>query len=106
MFVRFVACVLLSVVVTGCGRPVVNLTPNAATPRTSRQVSGQPDASLETFMAKMRKLSTEAAPPRPGAATLESQDPRLGAALLAATAYRTPATHRAVAQEYQRLGVF
>src|SRR5262245_16287319 len=57
-------------------------------------------------MSKVRKLSTEAAPSRNQATTLESRDPRLGAALLAATVHPAPDTFRAAAEEYKRLGVF
>jgi Flp pilus assembly protein TadD len=57
-------------------------------------------------MAKVRKLSTEAGATRNQAATLESRDPRLGAALVAATVRPEPAAFRSVAEEYGRLGVF
>jgi tetratricopeptide (TPR) repeat protein len=57
-------------------------------------------------MAKVRKLSTEAVAARSQAATLESRDPPLGAAIVAATIYPEPGAFRAVAEEYKRLGVF
>ncbi len=104
---RFVACVLLSLVVSGCAaHHPVNVTPDSASPPSSRAQSKQPADSLETFMAKVRKLSTEAAPARNQATTLESRDPRLGAALVAATVHPEPDTFRSVAEEYKRLGVF
>ena len=103
---RFVACVLLPLVMTGCGRRLIDVSPEAAIARLSRPASAQPADSLETFMAKVRKLSTEAAAERPQAATLESRDPRLGATIMSAAVDPTPAAHRAVALEYQRLGVF
>ena len=104
-FVRLVACVLLSLVITGCGHRLVNVQPDVTIPKPPRPANGQPAESLETFMAKVRKLSADATP-RPRAATLEGQEPQLGAAILAATAHPSPATHRAVAQEYWRLHVF
>ena len=104
---RFVACVFLSFVISGCGiRHLVNVTPNSAAPTSSRSVAKPPTESLETFMAKVRKLSTEAGAARNQAATLESRDPRLGAALVAATVRPEPAAFRTVAEEYKRLSVF
>ena len=104
---RVAACVFLSFVISGCGiRHPVNVTPDSAAPKSSRSVAKLPTESLETFMAKVRKLSTEAGAPRSQAATLESRDPRLGAALVAATVRPEPAAFRAVAEEYKRLSVF
>lgn len=56
-------------------------------------------------MAKVRTLASEARPERIPAATIEQQDARLAAALLAAAAQPEPETFRAVAREYRRLHV-
>jgi tetratricopeptide (TPR) repeat protein len=105
--VRVVACLLLSIVISGCGaRQVVNVTPDAAAPRSQRSGAKLPADSLETFMAKVRKVSTEAVPAGNQAATLESRDARLAAAIVTAAAQPDPAAFRAVAEEYRRLGVF
>jgi tetratricopeptide (TPR) repeat protein len=65
-----------------------------------------PPGELETYMAKVRRLSEEARPLPAAVATVEAADPRLAAALLAATARPVPATFRLVASEYRRLGIF
>jgi tetratricopeptide (TPR) repeat protein len=65
-----------------------------------------PEDSLETFMAKVRRLSAEARPGRPVLATVEGNDPVLAAALAEAMVAPSPATYRAVAREYRRVGVF
>jgi Flp pilus assembly protein TadD len=79
-----------------------NAPPPASVPRASER---QPDDSLETFMAKVRKLSSEA---RPGQAAmgLEARYPALGAAAALATFTPSPVTLRAAAEEYRRVGVF
>jgi len=64
-----------------------------------------PGDSLETFMAKVRTLASEARPDRIPAATVEQQDTRLAAALLAATVQPDPETFRTVAREYKRLHI-
>jgi Flp pilus assembly protein TadD len=56
-------------------------------------------------MAKVRKLSEEARPPRAVSATVEGRDMRLAAALAAAAVRPAPETYRMVADEYHRLGV-
>jgi tetratricopeptide (TPR) repeat protein len=57
-------------------------------------------------MAKARAVAAQARPPaRASMAHLESADPRLAAAILAATTAPSPQTFRHVADEYQRLGV-
>ena len=104
---RFVACVFLSFTISGCSaRHVVNVTPDSSAPKSSRSASKLPTESLETFMAKVRKLSTGTGAARNQAATLEARDPRLGAALVAATVRPEPAAFRTVAEEYKRLSVF
>ena len=69
--------------------------------------SAAPPASLSSFIEKVQKLAAEAsAVRRPStAATLESTDPGLGAALVVATATPSPQTYRLVAAEYTRLGI-
>lgn len=61
--------------------------------------------ALETFITKVRKLSMEARPQKPAAATIEGNDPRLAAALAAAMMTPSPERLRLVASEYERIGV-
>jgi tetratricopeptide (TPR) repeat protein len=68
-------------------------------------LEARPGESLEAFMAKVRQRASEARPDRPAAATIEGQDPRLAAALVAAATRPAPETYRAVAREYSRLQV-
>ena len=106
---RFSVCVLLSVVLVGCGarKPFkAELTPRspALAPTPARE--SPPAESLESLVAKVRKLAAEARPPRRAAAVhVEVTDLRLAAALAVATARPSPATFRHVAEEYRRLGI-
>jgi hypothetical protein len=63
-----------------------------------------PDA-LERFIKQIRKLSAEARPDKPTAATIEGTDTRLVAALTAATLSPSAEHLRDVASEYARIGV-
>ena len=107
---RVVVCLLLSVGVIGCaGRHLVNVTPDAG--RTSKassatKAAASPEDSLEAFMGKVRKLSAEARPARPAAATVEGNNPRLAAAVAAAAFNPSPASYRTAAEEYRRFGIF
>ena len=56
-------------------------------------------------MAKVRERASQAHPERMPGATIESQDPRLSAALALAAARPDPDAFRAVAREYVRLRV-
>jgi len=76
-------------------------TDEAATPLA---LTPAPDA-LERFIKQIRKLSAEARPDRPAAATIEGTDPRLVAALAAATLSPSAEHLRDVASEYARIGV-
>lgn len=64
--------------------------------------------SLETVIAKIRELQARArpAPKTFSGPTIESFDPGLAAALLALGAFPGAETHRRVAHEYARLGIF
>lgn len=64
--------------------------------------------SLETVMGKIRELSARARPvsKQISGPTIESYDRQLAAALLALDAFPGAETHRMVAGEYARLGVF
>ena len=75
-------------------------------PQTAAAVPGAASGSLESFMAKVRRLSAEPRPERVPVDTLESTDAAIKAALAAAIASSTPATYRALAYEYSRWGVF
>ena len=105
---RLLMCVALSVVLTGCA---LHRTERAAQALTGVEGVGAPSAgappgdSLETFMAKVRQRASEARPARVPVATIEGQDPRLAAALVAAAARPEPETYRAVAREYSRVHI-
>ena len=78
---RAVLCVLISISVAGCAtRGPVNVSTTAASLDTA--LPRPPEDSLETFMSKVRKLSSEA---RPGqaSASLEGRYPALAAAAAA-----------------------
>jgi Flp pilus assembly protein TadD len=95
--VRALLCVLISISVAACAtRGRVQVSTTTARP---------PEDSLETFMAKVRTLSSEA---RPGQASagFEGRDPALAAAAALATFSPSPVTLRAAAEEYRRVGVF
>ena len=103
---RTVLCLLLSLGLAGCAARTPGLAPalpasGAALP----QLAAPPQESLETFMAKVRKLAAEARPQRSAAMTVEGHDPRLAAALAAASIRPAPETFRMVAGEYHRLGI-
>lgn len=62
--------------------------------------------SLETFMTKVRELSLRARPEKADVPTIETSNPKLRAALAASSAAPSAERLRAVAAEYQRVGVF
>jgi tetratricopeptide (TPR) repeat protein len=99
------AIVALAIAASACSarRPVV-ATPERPAPA-SEAASASPgaaSASLESFMATVRRLSTEARPERAPVKTLEGSDAALQAAIAASIAAPTPAAYRAVAVEYAR----
>src|SRR5688500_16161170 len=99
-------CVALSVALAGCAlHRTERLAPASASDVSigAPSVEAPPGDSLETFMAKVRQRAAEARPERIPLATIEGQDPRLAAALLAAIARPEPETYRVVAREYSRL---
>ena len=103
---RLVWCVVLSVALTGCAlhrtegpRSAFAMGENAA------EMKAQPGASLEAFMAQVRQRASEARSARVPAVTIEAQDPRLAAALVALNTQPSPEAYRAVAREYSRLQV-
>jgi len=55
----------------------------------------RPDAAASGYLSKAQSLG----------ATIEAQDPRLGAALLRVQLVPSAASHRAAADEYRRLGI-
>jgi tetratricopeptide (TPR) repeat protein len=71
------------------------------------EIAGRAD-SLETVIGKIRALAARArpAPKQISGPTIESFDRQLAAALLALNAFPGGETHRRVAAEYARLGVF
>lgn len=116
---RVVLCLLLGLAATGCGarKHFVDVTPKdqpapQVQPQAQAQakpaIEGRPSgpASLEAFIAEVkRKVADTKAPEKVRAAQAETSDPRLAAALAAAQVDPIPATYRAVAFEYSRLGV-
>jgi Flp pilus assembly protein TadD len=107
--VRALLCGVIPIVLVGCAthRPV-NVSPTTAAPAASVARSGGPPPaeSLESFMAKVRKISTEARPTGQPATTFEAQYPTLSAAAAVATFAPSPMTLRAAAEEYRRAGIF
>jgi Flp pilus assembly protein TadD len=101
-----VVCVWLS----GCAARQAGPTfPNSGTAGDARLPGeqGTPAAdSLDAFIGKVRRLAANARPVQVQGETIEQRDPRLAAALLAATTMQTPEAYRAAAREYRRLGVF
>jgi tetratricopeptide (TPR) repeat protein len=110
-----VVCVLVFSTLPGCAaRRGYEVTRVTSQDTKTASVSGEtpasaerpPQDSLETFMAKVRKVAAETRPPqRRPAATIEGHDPRLAAALVAVNVHRAPETLRAVAREYRRLQI-
>ena len=97
--------VCLTAVACGGRHHVKVAPPDAARGESVRAGTTPPADSLETFMAKVRKVSEEARPVGI-LSTPEAADPRLAEALLHAIGRPQPATYRAVATEYRRLGLF
>ena len=105
---RGLLCVLILICVAGCAsRSPVQVSTDGARPSVARPrpAERQPEESLETFMSKVRKLSSEA---RPGQApaSLEARHPALAAAAALATVTPSPVALRAAAEQYRRAGVF
>ena len=91
----------LAIAATSCAarRPAPAADPHPASP----QAAATPGDSLETFIGKVRTISSQ--PARSSALTLEAQDPALAKALLLLAAAPSAARHRDVADAYLRLGV-
>jgi Flp pilus assembly protein TadD len=100
-----IACSATVLAAAGCGAARGAARPPDP-PTSTVDVRGQSAAdSLQTFIGKVRTLSAEARPPRTSVQTVEASDRALAAALLAAVVAPGGATHRAVADEYMRLGI-
>lgn len=82
---------------TGAVRPASQVAPSAK--------AAPPPDSLETFMGKVREQSTRSRAKNVSPGAMETSDPALAAALLAVAAHPTASSHRAVADEYLRLGI-
>lgn len=104
---RFGVCVLLSLVLVGCGaRTPFKVELPSQSPALAPARESAPGDSLESFIARVRKLAAEARPPqRAPVAHAEVTDLRLAAALTMAGARPSPETYRHVAEEYRRLGI-
>ena len=96
-------CLALTLLVAGCA-------PRSAGSVVAPRQEGSPpaDASLGSFIAKVRTLSGQAAarPASFAGTTLESSDARLSGALAIAAVSPSPDTFRDVADAYERRGVF
>jgi Flp pilus assembly protein TadD len=105
--VRYVACVLVSMAVTGCASRQLaqqpGRVPAAAALATAAAV---PADSLEAYMGKVRQLSIANRPNRPALQTLEGADPRLSTAIALAIVAPSAEAYRRVADEYRRVQVF
>jgi len=64
-----------------------------------------PRETLESFMAKVRHLSTQARPEKVAPVTIEGTDPELMAALAASVALPSAESYRALATQYRRVMV-
>jgi tetratricopeptide (TPR) repeat protein len=102
-------CVVLSLVVTGCGARSVPLAQPRGPDAERASASGPAApaaASLSEFITKVRALAAEARPPdRAPVVHAEASDPRLAGAVAAARVHPAPETHRLAAEEYRRLGI-
>jgi tetratricopeptide (TPR) repeat protein len=106
--VRVMTCAVLSLVVSGCAMhrsAAVAVAPPATETAMPQAQAMPPPQTLESFIAKVRKLSAEARPQRPAATTIEGSDARLAGALAASIASPSPERFREVASEYARIGV-
>ena len=103
---KVICLVMVAAATAGCGtRSLLGLKRPSGT--ASQAAAASPTEALETFMTKVRKLSTEATAARAAQTTsVETQDARLRSALAAAVFARTPESYRLVATEYWRLGIF
>jgi tetratricopeptide (TPR) repeat protein len=104
MLKKAVVCGAVVVMSTSCAargsvRPAEPLVPDVGTKDLP------PHDSLETFIGKVRTLSTRARPPQSSVQTVEASDPALAAAFLRLAVRPTASSHRAVADEYARLGI-
>ena len=66
------------------------------------EMTVEPNETLESFMAKVRYLSTQARPEKPAPVTLEGTDSELKSALAAVTLSPSAASYRALAAAYKR----
>jgi tetratricopeptide (TPR) repeat protein len=99
---RRFTCLVMAVVATGCGAG------RSAGSLTARQTSAPPRESLSSFIEKTREIQTQASavPTQVLATTLETMDPKLGAALAEARLNPSSAAARNVAAAYARHGIF
>lgn len=110
-FVRFGICLVLSLALGGCGARghVIRVEadkPEAPSPFDAEPAKASQPESLESFIARVKKkVASEKAPEQARAAQAESFDPRLAAAVAAASANPSRETYWAAASEYQRLGI-
>jgi Flp pilus assembly protein TadD len=102
---RLVVCALALLVTSGCAARVVAPTASAGQLPSPARVAAAPEDSLEAFMQKVRTLASEARAARTPLTTIEASDSRLAAALAASIVRPSPAAYRAVAEEYQRVGI-
>jgi tetratricopeptide (TPR) repeat protein len=104
---RLLAVLGLSAVMSACAARVpYNVTAEPArTSTAAATVEPLEIDSLESFMAKVRRSSTQPRPERTAMPTAESTNPTLTGAIATAAATPSPASYRAAAREYARHGI-
>ena len=97
-------CVAAALVTAACAvrGPVRQIEPRAPAPETAQQPPVEP---VEKSKVNVVPFSIRTLPPRSNVQTIEAADPRLAAALLKLAFVQTAENHRAVADEYMRLGI-
>ena len=101
---RAFVCVVASVVGTACAArgPVAQVEPRAPVNAAAWRPPSEP---AEASAGKTRIARVPMPPPRSTVQTVEASDPALAAALLKVILSPTAENHRAVADEYMRLGI-
>lgn len=101
---RAFVCVVASVVGTACAAraPVAQVEPRAPVNAVAKRPLSEP---AEASAGKTPIARVPMPPPRSTVQTVEASDPALAAALLRVILVPTAENHRAVADEYMRLGI-
>lgn len=99
-----IVCVVLAALATACAArtPARQLEPSTTALESSAESPVEP---VEQSTGKTRAFSVRPVPPRSTVQMVEASDPALAAALLRAALSETAENNRAVAHEYERLGI-